>query len=64
MWTRNKGIDAAPSIPLVQLELRFPDVDDPRVILVGLNEFRREFDLKDNPICEELTQFRNANTIV
>lgn len=62
LWSRTHGIDSAPAIPLVQVEFYFPEIDDPRIIMAAINDFRDQFDLKGNEILEELTQFKNHNT--
>ena len=63
MWARVQGIDAEPSIPLVQQEFHFPEIDDPRVILAALHDFRHQFDAEGNQSLDELVQFRNQNTV-
>ena len=64
IWSRTQGIESAPSIPLVQVEFYFPEIDDPRIIMAAINDFRGQFDLKGNEMVEELKQFRNQNTVV
>ena len=41
-------------MPLVQLEYYFPDVDDPRILMTAMVDFRHEFDMKSNVKLQEL----------
>lgn len=43
-WTRWKGTKAVPNFPIVRLEHYFPEIDDPQIIQLAMNEFSHEFD--------------------
>ena len=50
-------------IPCLKVEHYFPDVSDPEQILKAYNDERPLWD-KQMEVCEELTEFKNENTIV
>lgn len=50
-------------MPIIQLEYYFPDIDDPRILMTAMVDFRHEFDMKSNEKLEKLAQFRNSNTV-
>lgn len=53
----------SPSFPVINAEHLFPDLEDPILILKGLNEYRTEWDRQKEAV-EELTQYRKDNTVV
>ena len=50
-------------MPLVQVEYYFPNVEDPRILMTAMTDFRHEFDMWGNKMIEEMKQYRNSNTV-
>lgn len=44
VWTRWNGTKALPSMPMIRVEHYFPDVDDPMIVHLAMNEYRHEWD--------------------
>ena len=60
---RHEGLQFRSNVPLIQLEYYFPDIDDPRLLMTAMVDFRHEFDMKNNEKLEELVKYRNGNTV-
>ena len=60
---RWRGSDVDPDYPIIRAEHFFPDVDDPRIILACINDFKKEWD-KSASIWHELEEFRSKNCFV
>lgn len=64
VWTRSSGIDVNPDIPVARVDHFFPDVDDPRLILCALNDYRADWDGENYTTLDTLSEYTNANTQV
>lgn len=52
MWTRSTGTNANPNMPMIRIEHYFPDVDDPLIVHLALNEYRHEWDNESKSITD------------
>ena len=57
VWTRQKGTDQLPSLPIARAEHFFPDIEDPRLIDIALNKFRLDWDAANFKAFERLPQY-------
>lgn len=64
IWTRTRGLQSAPDLPLIQVEYYFPDIEDPRILQAAILNFRHRFDINDKESVEEVEAFGNGNTVV
>lgn len=53
IWSCEDGLPFNPDLPLLQVEMYFPDVDDPAIILEALFE-RRKYDVEMNQVIKDL----------
>lgn len=61
VWTNTKLPTKASSIPILRVEHYFPDVDDPMLIFLAMNEYRQEWDSEAASITD-FVELANQNT--
>ena len=52
------GSEINPSLPVIAHHHRFPDCDDPELILKCMNQYRKEWD-QQLEVYDELEEYRN-----
>lgn len=61
VWTRWKGTKSSPNMPMLKIEHYFPNIDDPQIVHLAMNEYRNEWDI-DAKTITNLPEFSNHCT--
>lgn len=64
VWTRSRGIDECPEIPISRCDHYFPEIDDPKLLVSALKDFRVEWDGSNYSLLETLKEHTSPNFTV